>query len=81
MVPGPCLAGGTCPYGPIPTILLSQGHQCSKHRAGFIPLNLDAHPVSGYIRARRITGSREKPAVSEHLPPGWLWPMGTERFG
>lgn len=81
MVLGLCLAGETCPYGPIPAILLPQGHQHSKHRAGFIPLNLDACQVSGYIRARRIIVSREKPAVSEHPPRGWLWPMGVEGFG
>lgn len=73
--------GGPILIAPLPTVPLPQGHQPSKHRARFIPLNLDARRVSGYIRARRIIVSGEKPAGSEHPPRGQLWPMGMEGPG
>lgn len=76
----PCW-GGPVLTTPSPPSCCPQGHRCSQLRAGFIPLNLDACRVSGYIGVRGIRAGRDKPAVSEHPPRGRLWPTGMEGFG
>lgn len=50
-------------------------------QGGIHPAKFRFPRVSGYIRARRITGSREKPGVSEHPPRGGRGPWGQRGLG